>query len=162
LYREAIDRLGNTRVRAALARAHLVYGEWLRRERRRLDARKQLRIAHELFNQMGLEGYAERAARELLATGETARKRSLETSDQLTARETQIARLAHARLSNAEIAARLFLSPRTVEYHLTKIFAKLDIRSRHELHGALAGDAGARSGRPGPAVLDGPGRRTPR
>jgi ATP/maltotriose-dependent transcriptional regulator MalT len=141
LYREAIDRLGNTRVRAALARAHLVYGEWLRRERRRLDARKQLRIAHELFNQMGLEGYAERAARELLATGETARKRNVETLDELTTQEAQIAGLARDGLSNPEIGARLFISPRTVEYHLHKVFGKLGIRSRSLLEPALGSDA---------------------
>ena len=141
LYREAIDRLGNTRVRAALARAHLVYGEWLRRERRRLDARKQLRIAHGLFNEMGLEGYAERAARELLATGETARKRSVETLDELTTQEAQIAGLARDGLSNPEIGARLFISPRTVEYHLHKVFAKLGIRSRSQLDPALAADS---------------------
>jgi DNA-binding CsgD family transcriptional regulator len=140
-YREAIDRLGNTRVRAALARAHLVYGEWLRRERRRLDARKQLRIAHGLFNQMGLEGYAERAARELLATGETARKRNVETLDELTTQEAQIAGLARDGLSNPEIGARLFISPRTVEYHLHKVFGKLGIRSRSQLDPVLAADS---------------------
>jgi ATP/maltotriose-dependent transcriptional regulator MalT len=141
LYRDAIDRLGNTQVRAALARAHLVYGEWLRRERRRLDARKQLRIAHDLFNQMGLEGYAERAARELLATGETARKRNVETLDELTTQEAQIAGLARDGLSNPEIGARLFISPRTVEYHLHKVFGKLGIRSRSQLDPALAGES---------------------
>jgi DNA-binding CsgD family transcriptional regulator len=140
LYREAIDRLGRTRVRVALARAHLVYGEWLRRENRRRDAREQLRTAHELLTAMGIEAFAQRAARELLATGETARKRTIQTSDQLTAREAQIARLARDGLSNTEIAARLFLSPRTVEYHLTKIFAKLDISSRHQLHSVVSGD----------------------
>jgi DNA-binding CsgD family transcriptional regulator len=138
LYREAIERLGRTRVRVELARAHLLYGEWLRREHRRLDAREQLHIAHEMLMAMGIEAFAQRAARELLATGETARKRTQETSDQLTAREAQIARLAGDGLSNPEIAARLFLSPRTVEYHLTKIFAKLDIQSRHELQRVLS------------------------
>jgi DNA-binding CsgD family transcriptional regulator len=141
LYREAIERLGRTRVRVALARAHLVYGEWLRRENRRLDAREQLRTAHGMFASIGAEGFAERAARELLATGETARKRTVETSDQLTAREAQIAALARDDLTNTEIAARLFLSPRTVEYHLTKVFAKLDISSRHELHRVVSGDS---------------------
>jgi DNA-binding CsgD family transcriptional regulator len=140
-YREAIERLGRTRVRSELARAHLVYGEWLRRERRRLDAREQLRTAEEMLTRIGLEAFATRAARELLATGETARKRTIETSDQLTAREAQIARLAGEGLSNTEIGARLFLSPRTVEYHLHKIFTKLDISSRHQLHRALAGGA---------------------
>jgi DNA-binding CsgD family transcriptional regulator/tetratricopeptide (TPR) repeat protein len=136
-YREAIDRLGRTRVRVELARAHLVYGEWLRRERRRRDAREQLRTAHELFVSMGTEAFAERAARELLATGEHARKRSVETSGQLTAQETQIGRLARAGLSNSEIGARLFISPRTVEYHLHKVFTKLDISSRNQLDPVL-------------------------
>ncbi|MDX6669636.1 MAG: hypothetical protein QOK04_3016 [Solirubrobacteraceae bacterium] len=140
LYRESIDRLGRTRVRVELARAHLLYGEWLRRERRRVDAREQLRTAHEMLDAMGIEAFAERAARELLATGETARKRTIGTRDQLTAQETQIARLARDGLSNQEIGGQLFISSRTVEYHLTKIFAKLDIGSRHELHQVLAGD----------------------
>jgi DNA-binding CsgD family transcriptional regulator len=139
-YREAIDRLGRTAIRGELGRSHLVYGEWLRRENRRRDAREQLRTAHELFTAMGIDAFAQRAARELLATGETARKRTIQTSDQLTAREAQIARLARDGLSNTEIAARLFLSPRTVEYHLTKIFAKLDISSRHQLHSVVSGD----------------------
>ncbi|MEA2283321.1 MAG: hypothetical protein QOK21_3928, partial [Solirubrobacteraceae bacterium] len=112
LYRDAIERLARTRLRVELARAHLVYGEWLRRERRRLDAREQLRTAHDMFTAMGIEGFAERARRELLATGATARKRTIETSDQLTAHEAQIARLARDGLSNAEIGARLFISPR--------------------------------------------------
>jgi DNA-binding CsgD family transcriptional regulator len=133
LYREAIDRLGRTRVRWALARAHLIYGEWLRRERRRLDAGEQLRTAHEMFVTMGMEAFAERAARELLATGETARKRTVETSDQLTAQEAQIARLARDGLTNPEIGARLFISPRTVQYHLRKVFMKLGINSRMQL-----------------------------
>jgi DNA-binding NarL/FixJ family response regulator len=137
LYVDAIERLGRTRVQTALARAHLLYGEWLRRERRRLDAREHLRTAHEMFTAMGAEGFAERAARELVATGETARKRTVETSDQLTAQEAQIARLAGEGLSNPEIGAQLFISPRTVEYHMHKIFAKLDISSRHQLHDVL-------------------------
>jgi DNA-binding CsgD family transcriptional regulator/tetratricopeptide (TPR) repeat protein len=133
LYREAIERLGRTRVRGEFARAHLVYGEWLRREHRRLDAREQLRTAHAMFTAMGMEAFAERTARELLATGETARKRTVETGDELTAREAQIAMLARDGLSNTEIGARLFLSPRTVEYHLTRIYTKLQINSRHQL-----------------------------
>jgi DNA-binding CsgD family transcriptional regulator len=137
LYREAIDRLGRTQVRTALARAHLLYGEWLRRERRRTDAREQLRIAHEMFFGMGADGFAERARRELRATGETARKRSVETSSQLTPQETQVARLARDGLSNPEIGARLFISPRTVAYHLHKVFTKLGISSRAQLHVAL-------------------------
>jgi DNA-binding CsgD family transcriptional regulator len=141
LYREAIDRLGRTRVRVALARAHLLYGEWLRREGRRLDAREQLRTADEMLSAMGIEAFAQRARGELMATGETARKRSNETRDQLTAREAEIARLARDGLRNAEIGTRLFLSHRTVEYHLTKIFAKLDVRSRKQLESALPPDA---------------------
>jgi ATP/maltotriose-dependent transcriptional regulator MalT len=140
LYRESIDRLGRTRVRAQLARGHLLYGEWLRRENRRTDAREQLRTAHEMLDTMGIEAFAERARRELLATGESARKRSVETRDELTAQEAQIARLAREGLSNPEIGARLFISRRTVEYHLHKIFAKLDISSRNQLHRALAGE----------------------
>jgi DNA-binding CsgD family transcriptional regulator len=141
LYREAIERLARTRIRVDLARAHLLYGEWLRREHRRIEARRQLRTAHELLMEMGIEAFAERAARELLATGETARTRTVETSDQLTPREEQIARLAGEGLSNHDIGTQLFISARTVEYHLTKIFAKLDIGSRRELRHILAGDA---------------------
>ena len=133
LYREAIDRLGHTRVRGALARAHLLYGEWLRRQNRRIDAREQLRTAHRMFATIGADGFAERAARELRATGERVGKRTTDTADQLTARETQIARLAGEGLSNPEIAAQLFMSPRTVEYHLHKVFNKLKIRSRNQL-----------------------------
>jgi DNA-binding CsgD family transcriptional regulator len=133
LYREAIDRLGRTRIRVELARAHLLYGEWLRRENRRLDARGHLRIAHETFNAMGVEAFAERARRELLATGETVRKRAVETRDVLTAQEAQIARLAGEGLTNAEIGAQLFISPHTVEWHLRKVFAKLGIQSRKQL-----------------------------
>jgi DNA-binding CsgD family transcriptional regulator len=138
LYGEAIDRLGRTRVRGALARAHLLYGEWLRRENRRIDAREQLRTAHHAFTSMGADGFAERAARELRATGERVHARTTDTLDQLTARETQIARLAGDGLSNQEIAAQLFMSPRTVEYHLHKVFNKLAIRSRNQLHTFLA------------------------
>jgi DNA-binding CsgD family transcriptional regulator len=138
LYREAIERLSSTRVRFELARAHLHYGEWLRRERRRLDARAQLRIAHEMFLAMRLKAFAASAERELLATGERARKRVAETREDLTAQETQIAGLARDGLSNAEIGARLFISPRTVEYHLHKVFNKLGITSRSHLDRALA------------------------
>ena len=140
LYRESIDRLGRTRMRVELARAHLLYGEWLRRERRRTDAREQLRTAHEMLDAMGIEAFAERAARDLRATGETVRKRSVETSDELTAQEAQIARLAGDGLSNPEIGARLFISRRTVEYHLHKVFGKLGISSRKQLHRALGSD----------------------
>jgi DNA-binding CsgD family transcriptional regulator len=138
LYREAIERLGRTRVRAELARAHLLYGEWLRRERRRFDARAQLRTAHEMLDEMGMEAFAERARRELKATGETARKRSVPASDhQLTAQEALIGQLARDGLSNPEIGARLFISPRTVQYHLRKVFAKLGISSRSQLDRVL-------------------------
>jgi DNA-binding CsgD family transcriptional regulator len=136
-YREAIDRLGRTRLRPNLARAQLLYGEWLRRENRRADARAQLRAAHELFGTIGMEAFAERARAELLATGERVRKRTAETRDELTPQERQIARLARDGLSNPEIGAQLFLSPRTVEWHLRKVFAKLGIRSRRELVTAL-------------------------
>jgi DNA-binding CsgD family transcriptional regulator len=141
LYRESIARLGRTRVRVELARAHLLYGEWLRRQRRRVDAREQLRIAHDMLAEMGLEAFAERARRELLATGETARRRTVETRDELTAQEALIARLARDGLSNPEIGTRLFISPRTVKYHLRKVFQKLDISSRGELDRVLPGDA---------------------
>jgi DNA-binding CsgD family transcriptional regulator/predicted negative regulator of RcsB-dependent stress response len=137
LYREAIDRLGRTRVRVTLARAHLLYGEWLRREHRRTDARQQLRIAHQMFVSMGAEGFGERSRRELLATGETARKRSVENAGQLTVQEAQVAELARQGLSNSEIGARLFISPRTVEYHLHKVFTKLGVNSRVQLHRVL-------------------------
>jgi DNA-binding CsgD family transcriptional regulator len=137
LYREAIERLGRTGIRGEHARARLLYGEWLRRGRRRLEARAELRAAHESFIAIGAAAFAARAARELLATGETARKRTEETSDRLTPQETQIARLARAGLSNPEIGSRLFISPRTVEYHLHKVFSKLDIGSRSQLVQAL-------------------------
>ena len=137
LYGEAVERLGRTHIRAELARAHLLYGEWLRRERRRVDAREHLRTAHEMLAAMGIDGFAERARRELLATGETVRKRTVETRDELTAQEEQIARLASEGRTNPEIGGQLFLSPRTVEWHLRKVFAKLGISSRKELHGAL-------------------------
>lgn len=139
-YREAIERLGRTRLRVELGRSHLLYGEWLRRERRRLEAREQLRTAHELFTAMGIEAFAERAARELQATGATARRRSVETGGDLTPREAQIARLAGEGLTNTEIASRLFVSPRTVEYHLHKVFAKTGITSRNAIATILAGN----------------------
>jgi DNA-binding CsgD family transcriptional regulator len=132
-YREAIERLGRTRLRPELARAHLLYGEWLRRENRRVDAREQLRTAHELLTEIGMEAFTERARVELEATGEKVRKRTVQTRDELTAQERQIAQLARDGLSNPEIGARLFLSPRTVEWHLRKVFAKLEIHSRREL-----------------------------
>jgi DNA-binding CsgD family transcriptional regulator len=138
-YREAVERLGRTPVRPELARAHLLYGEWLRREHRRIDAREQLRAAHELFTAIGMEAFAERARGELRATGEKVRRRSADTRDELTAQERQIAHLARDGLSNPEIGARLFLSPRTVEWHLRKVFGKLGIRSRRELAKALPG-----------------------
>jgi ATP/maltotriose-dependent transcriptional regulator MalT len=141
LYREAIERLSRTRIRAELARAHLLYGEWLRRERRRQDAREQLRTAHHMFTTMGIEAFAQRAARELLATGESARKRTGETSDDLTPQEAQIAGLARDGLSNPEIGSQLFISPRTVQYHLHKVFGKLQISSRTQLDRALTVDA---------------------
>jgi DNA-binding CsgD family transcriptional regulator len=137
LYLEAIERLARTRLRPELARAHLLYGEWLRRRNRRVDARAQLRAAHDLFTSIGMEAFAERARGELQATGEKARRRVVETRDDLTAQERQIARLAGDGLSNPEIAARLFLSPRTVEWHLRKVFVKLDIHSRRQLSDAL-------------------------
>jgi DNA-binding CsgD family transcriptional regulator len=140
LYRESIARLGRTSVRVELARGHLLYGEWLRRENRRVDAREQLRAAHGMFTSMGAEAFADRAGRELQATGDTVRKRNVETRDQLTAQERQIARLARDGFSNPEIGSRLFISPRTVQYHLRKVFTKLDINSRHELDRVLPSD----------------------
>jgi DNA-binding CsgD family transcriptional regulator len=150
LYADAIDRLGRTRLRPELARAHLLYGEWLRRENRRADAREQLRTAHGMFDEIGMEAFAERARRELQATGETARKRTgpaaVEASQELTAQEMQVALLARDGLSNPEIGARLFISSHTVQYHLSKVFAKLGITSRGQLHRALP------AARPGPAA----------
>jgi DNA-binding CsgD family transcriptional regulator len=138
LFLESIERLGRARLRVDLARAHLLYGEWLRRERRRIDARAQLRIAHDMLDAMGMDAFAERARRELQATGERARKRTIATDDeQLTAQEAQIAQLARDGLSNLEIAARMFISKRTVQYHLRKVFTKLGIQSRTQLDRVL-------------------------
>ncbi|HEX2085462.1 MAG TPA: AAA family ATPase [Solirubrobacteraceae bacterium] len=137
LYRASIEHLGRTLSRGEAARGRLLYGEWLRREGRRVDARAQLRPAHEMLSALGLEAFAERARRELRATGETVRKRSVETADELTPQEAHIARLARDGFSNPEIGTRLFLSPRTVEWHLKKVFTKLAIGSRKELRDAL-------------------------
>src|SRR3954466_12713689 len=137
LHREAIERLSRTRLRPELARAHLLYGEWLRRAHRRVDAREQLRTAHDMLVAIGMEGFAERARKELQATGEKVRKRTVETRDDLTAQERQIARLAGDGLSNPQIGGQLFLSPRTVEWHLRNVFIKLHIRSRRELANTL-------------------------
>lgn len=136
-YEEAIHHLERSRIAIHLARAHLVYGEWLRREGQRAEARAHLRTAYEMLSGFGAEAFAERARRELLATGETVRKRSVDTRDLLTPQELQIARLAAARHTNPEIGSQLYISPRTVEYHLHKVFSKLDISSRKELERAL-------------------------
>ncbi|MCO8273251.1 LuxR C-terminal-related transcriptional regulator [Actinoplanes sp. TRM 88003] len=147
LYRQAIEKLGRTNLRPELARAHLVYGEWLRRERRRADAREHLRTAYDLFVAIGMEGFAERARRELIATGETVRRRTAAAAAdvELTAQERQIAQLVRSGLTNPEVGARLFLSPRTVEWHLRKVFGKLGVTSRRQLRDALprtiSGDA---------------------
>jgi DNA-binding CsgD family transcriptional regulator len=136
-YREAIDQLAATKVRGEHARAHLLFGEWLRRQGRRVAAREQLRTAHRMLAGMGMQAFAERARRELIATGERVRARGAEARDELTPQELQVAQLAREGLSNPEIAARLFLSPRTVEWHMKKVFAKLGIKSRMALHEAL-------------------------
>ena len=136
-YREAVERLGRTDADLELARAHLLYGEWLRRAGRRVDARLELRLAHGIFSEMGVDGFAERANRELEATGETVRRRSVETLRDLTPHEAKIGGLAGAGYTNAEIAERLFINRRTVEWHLRKVFVKLGIRSRRQLRDAL-------------------------
>jgi DNA-binding CsgD family transcriptional regulator len=136
-YREAIGRLGRTQLRPELGRAHLLFGEWLRREGRRVDAREELRAAHNIFTAIGMEAFANRTRQELLATGETVRKRSPDTREGLTPQEEQIARLARDHHSNADIARQLFLSTRTVEWHLRKVYTKLGITSRQELARSL-------------------------
>jgi DNA-binding CsgD family transcriptional regulator len=150
LYREAIERLARTRVRVELARAELVYGEWLRREQRRADAREHLRTAYQMFSHMGVGGFAERARHELLATGGTVRRRQEATRGVLTPQEAQIAQLAREGLSNPEIGARLFISPRTAQYHLRKVFLKLGISSRNQLARVPSGRLSSPAG-PGPA-----------
>jgi DNA-binding CsgD family transcriptional regulator len=137
LDREAIERLGRTRIVVHAARAHLLYGEWLRREDWRVDAREQPRIAYEQLGRIGAAAFAERARRELVVTGETVRRRTADTREHLTAQEAQIGRLVAAGHTNPEIGAQLFISPRTVEYHVGKVFAKLDISSRKELSQVL-------------------------
>ena len=131
--------MGHTRLRPELGRAHLLYGEWLRRENRRVDAREQLRIAHDMFATMGADGFGERARRELLVTGERVRKRRDDAREELTPQEEHIARLARDGRTNPEIGAQLFISPRTVEWHLRKVFTKLGITSRKGLRDALPG-----------------------
>jgi ATP/maltotriose-dependent transcriptional regulator MalT len=174
LYREAIDRLGRTRLRPELARAHLLYGEWLRREGRRIEGRGQLRTAHDMLDAIGMAAFAERARRELIATGEKVPKRGVEARDRLTPQEKQIARLARDGPASPQIGAQLFLSARTVEWHLGKVFTKLRIGSRRELHAVLAqceqdgGRPSRRSQRPvacpagSLAPLPGEQQRTPR
>jgi len=137
-YQASIENLSNTQPRIELARTQLLYGEWLRRERRRIDAREQLRVALEAFTSTGADGFANRAERELLATGEHARKRTIETRDQLTPQEEQISRLVAQGQTNREIAAQLFISPSTVEYHLRKVFRKLGVKSRTQLASRMA------------------------
>jgi DNA-binding CsgD family transcriptional regulator len=152
-YQESVELLGRTRVRGELARAHLLYGEWLRRNNHRLDAREQLRIANDMFTTMGMVAFAQRADRELLATGGTARSRTAEAGHGLTPQEAQVGWLVQGGLSNSEVAARLFLSPRTVEWHLSKVFGKLGIGSRRELRAfprlPLSIPGGESSGHPG-------------
>ena len=154
LYREAIERFGRTRLCVELGRAHLVYGEWLRRQRRRRDARDQLGRAHEIFDSIGAAAFAERARIELRASGGQAREHAIETRDPLTAQEAVIARLAADGATNPQIAAQLFISPATVTYHLRKVFTKLGISSRSQLAAALP----ARLGEPAPGVKRGTDR----
>jgi DNA-binding CsgD family transcriptional regulator len=142
-YQEAIDRLGGTKIRGELARAYLLYGEWLRRDKRRAEARSRLRVAHDMFVEMGMEAFGARAASELRATGETVRKRSTAALSDLTAQEAQVARLASEGLSNPEIGTLLFISARTVQYHLSKAFTKMNLTSRNQLSRALDGGRGA-------------------
>jgi len=142
LYYEALDHLGKTPWRTEVARTHLLYGEWLRRQRRRTEAREQLRRAYEMFDTMGARAFAERARVELLATGERARPRRAETAHDLTPRELQIARLAAQRGTSREIASQLFISANTVDYHLRKVFQKFGISSRREIAGLLPDEAG--------------------
>jgi ATP/maltotriose-dependent transcriptional regulator MalT len=146
LYREAIDRLGRTRLAPDLGRAHLLYGEWLRREGRRVDARVELRRAHDLLGAIGMAAFAERARRDLIATGERVRRRGDEGRNELTPQEEQIARLAMDGMSNPEIGTQLFISARTVEWHLGKVFTKLDLTSRRQLRAALSVDSFSRAG----------------
>jgi len=141
-YRESVERLARSRGTVHLARSQLRYGEWLRRENRRTEARELLRAAHESFSRIGAQAFAERAGRELLATGETARRLTADTRDALTPQEAQVARLARDGHTNPEIGARLFISPRTVEYHLHKVFRKLDVGTRKELRRVLADSLG--------------------
>jgi DNA-binding CsgD family transcriptional regulator len=140
LYNEALALLSESAIRPELARTHLLYGEWLRRESRQLDARTHLRTAFKLFTEMGIHAFAERTRRELIATGENVRKRTTDNDEQLTPQESQIAQLARDGLSNPDIAIRLFLSARTVQYHLSKVFTKLGITSRSQLHAVLPPD----------------------
>ncbi len=140
LYEEAIGHLGQCWAKPQLARAYLLYGEWLRRQQRRRDAREQLRIAHEMFTSMGAEAFAERARIELLATGERARLRTAPAAEELTPQEAQIARLVSEGESNRDIAAQLFLSPSTVDYHLRKVFRKTGVTSRTQLARTMTAD----------------------
>ena len=143
-FREAVGHLSRTRVHGELARAHLLYGEWLRRANRRVDARRELALADEMFTAMGMEGFAERTRRELLATGAIVRKRTVDAAQRLTAQEALIARLARDGLSNPEIGAQLFISTRTVEWHLRKVFTKLGVSSRGQLQRVLSDQIGGR------------------
>jgi ATP/maltotriose-dependent transcriptional regulator MalT len=144
-YRDSIGHLRRTRMRPYLARTHLLYGEWLRRERRRVDARDQLRTAYEMLSEMGIDAFAERARHELMATGITAGRRTVETRQALTPQEAHIARLARDGLSNPEIGSRLFISARTVKYHLSKVYTKLSITSREQLESVLPVETAAGS-----------------